>query len=141
MMFFFLLSMLLTIALDNSEKALLLTVTIWLILSFILPQVGDTMDMDNQISGGFFASMGMSRDQEKQLLTQFGFYEWLRNGLEELSPLKHFERAGFALLNVKPGFEKNTVWEVMGIKWWDVILPHCAERDPLVQRVHALHKA
>lgn len=121
MMFFFLTSMLLTIALNSSEKALLLTVTIWLILSFILPQVGDTMDMDNQISGGFFASMGMSRDQEKQLLTQFGFYEWLRNGFEELSPLKHFERAGFALLNVKPGFETNTVWEVMGIKWWDVI--------------------
>ena len=121
MMFFLLLSMLLTIAFEKSEKALLLTVTVWLILSFILPQIGDTMDMDNQIGGGFFASMGMSRVQEKQLLAQFGFYEWLRNGFEELSPLKHFERAGFALLNVKPGFENNTVWEVMGIKWWDVI--------------------
>jgi ABC-2 type transport system permease protein len=121
MMFFLLLSMLFTISFEKSEKALLLTVTIWLVLSFILPQIGDTMDMDNQISGGFFASMGMTRAQEKQLLAQFGFYEWLRNAFEELSPLKHFERAGFALLNVKPGFETNTAWEVMGIKWWDIL--------------------
>jgi ABC-2 type transport system permease protein len=121
MTFFFLLSMTLAITSENQEKALLLTVTVWLILAFILPQVGDTMDMDNQISGGFFASMGMSRDQEKQVLSQFGFYEWLRNGLEELSPLKHFERIGFALLNVKPGFEKNTALEIVGIKLWDLL--------------------
>jgi len=120
MSFFFLLSMLLTIVSDNSEKALLVTVIIWLVLAFILPQVGDTMDMDNQISGGFFASMGLSRVQEKQVLAQFSFYEWLRNGFEELSPLKHFERIGFALLNVKPGFEENTALEVVSLKWWDL---------------------
>jgi ABC-2 type transport system permease protein len=120
MTFFYLLSMVFAIVCESYEKALLLTVTIWLILAFILPQVGDTMDMDNQISGGFFAAMGMTRDQEKQVLSQFGFYEWLRNGFEELSPLKHFERVGFALLNVKPGFENNTALEVMGIKWWDI---------------------
>jgi ABC-2 type transport system permease protein len=120
MTFFYLMSMMLAIVCESYEKALLLMVTIWLILAFVLPQVGDTMDMDNQISGGFFASMGMTRDQEKQVLSRFGFYEWLRNGFEELSPLKHFERAGFALLNVKPGFENYTAWEVMGIKWWDL---------------------
>lgn len=120
MTFFYLLSMMLAIVYENYEKALLLTVTIWLILAFVLPQIGDTMDMDNQIKGGFFASMGMTRDQEKQVLSQFGFYEWLRNSFEELSPLKHFERAGFALLNVKPGFENNTAWEVISIKWWDL---------------------
>ena len=121
MMFFYLLSMVLAIVCKSYEKAMLITVAIWLILAFILPQVGDTMDMDNQISGGFFASMGMTRDQEKQVLSQFGFYEWLRNAFEELSPLKHFERAGFALLNVKPGFESNTALEVVGIKWWDIV--------------------
>ncbi len=121
MMFFYLLSMLLTLVMSSSEKALLITVIIWLVLAFILPQIGDTMDMDNQISGGFFASMGMSRAQEKQVLTQFGFYEWIRNAFEELSPLKHFERIGYALLNVKPGFEENTALQIVGVKWWDLI--------------------
>jgi ABC-2 type transport system permease protein len=64
--------------------------------------------------------MGMTRAQEKDVLSQFGFYEWLRNAFEELSPLKHFERIGYALLNVKPGFEENTALQVVGLKWWDL---------------------
>jgi ABC-2 type transport system permease protein len=120
MTFFLVLGIFMAVLIRNGNKALLITVILWLILSFILPQIGDTMDMDNQLPGGFFASMGMSKADSQKILDKFKFYETLRDGIEEISPTKHYERAGFALLNVKPGFEANTAIEVMLIKWFDV---------------------
>jgi ABC-2 type transport system permease protein len=121
MAFFMVLSMGVATISSKGSRALLITVIVWLVLSFVFPQIGDTMDMDNQIPGGFFSSMGMTRDQEHQVLQQFRFYETIRNGIEEMSPIKHYERISFALLNVKPGFEKNTPWEVVGLKWIDLL--------------------
>lgn len=121
MAFFMVLSMGVASISSKGSRALLITVIVWLVLSFVFPQIGDTMDMDNQIPGGFFSSMGMTRDQEHQVLQQFKFYETVRNGIEEMSPTKHYERISFALLNVKPGFEANTPWEVVGLKWIDLL--------------------
>lgn len=121
MAFFMVLSMGVASISSKGSRALLITVIVWLVLSFVFPQIGDTMDMDNQIPGGFFSSMGMTRDQEHQVLQQFKFYETVRNGIEEMSPTKHYERISFALLNVKPGFEANTPWEVVGLKWVDLL--------------------
>ena len=121
MAFFMALSMGVASISSKGSRALLITVIVWLVLSFVFPQIGDTMDMDNQIPGGFFSSMGMTRDQEHQVLQQFKFYETVRNGIEEMSPTKHYERISFALLNVKPGFEANTPWEVVGLKWIDLL--------------------
>jgi ABC-2 type transport system permease protein len=121
MAFFMVLSMGVASISSKGNRALLITVIVWLVLSFVFPQIGDTMDMDNQIPGGFFSSMGMTRDQEHQVLQQFKFYETVRNGIEEMSPTKHYERISFALLNVKPGFEANTPWEVVGLKWVDLL--------------------
>lgn len=121
MTFFTVLSMGIATVSTKGSRALLITVIIWLMLSFVLPQIGDTMDMDNQIPGGFFSSMGMSRDQEQQVLQQFKFYETLRDGVEEMSPTKHYERISYALLNVKPGFETNTPWAVVGLKWVNLL--------------------
>lgn len=121
MTFFTVLSMGIATVSTKGSRALLITVIVWLVLSFVFPQIGDTMDMDNQIPGGFFSSMGMSRDQEHQVLQQFKFYETLRDGVEEMSPTKHYERISYALLNVKPGFENNTPWEVVGLKWINLL--------------------
>lgn len=121
MVFFTVLSMGIATVFTKGSSALLITVIVWLVLSFVLPQIGDTMDMDNQIPGGFFSSMGMSRDQETQVLQQFKFYETLRDGIEEMSPAKHYERISYALLNVKPGFETNTPWEVVVLKWINLL--------------------
>jgi ABC-2 type transport system permease protein len=38
-----------------------------------------------------------------------------------MSPTKHYERISYALLNVKPGFETNTPWEVVGLKWVNLL--------------------
>ena len=105
----------------NGNKALLVTILVWLVFAFVFPQIGDTMDMDNQLPGGFFARMGMSKDQEQKVLANFKFYETLRNSIEEMSPTKHYERVSFALLNVKPGFENNTAAEVLQLKWLNLI--------------------
>lgn len=121
MTFFTVLSMGIATVSTKGSRALLITVIVWLVLSFVFPQIGDTMDMDNQIPGGFFSSMGMSRDQEHQVLQQFKFYETLRDGVEEMSPTKHYERISYALLNVKPGFETNTPWEIVGLKWINLL--------------------
>lgn len=121
MTFFAVLSMGIATVSTKGSRALLITVIVWLVLSFVFPQIGDTMDMDNQIPGGFFSSMGMSRNQENQVLQQFKFYETLRDGVEEMSPTKHYERISYALLNVKPGFEANTPWEILGLKWINLL--------------------
>lgn len=119
--FFLVLSMTVSILSRNSNKAILISVIFWLVFAFILPQIGDTMDMDNQLPGGFFAQMGMNRDQEKQVLEHFKFYETLRDSIEEMSPTKHYERMSFALLGVKPGFENNTALEIVGMKWINLV--------------------
>jgi ABC-2 type transport system permease protein len=121
MCFFFILSMTVSVISRNCNKAILISIIFWLVFAFILPQIGDTMDMDNQLPGGFFAQMGMSRDQEAQVLQNFKFYETLRDSVEELSPTKHYERISFALLGVKPGFENNTALEIVGLKWINLI--------------------
>jgi len=121
MAFFLVLSVLFAVMIRNEKKALLLTIVVWLVLAFIFPQVGDTMDMDNQLPGGFFAQMGMTKAQEDQVVAKFQFYETFREGVEQLSPTKHYERVSFALLNVKPGFESNTPMQVLGLKWVDLV--------------------
>lgn len=121
MSFFLMVSVTLSLITSNGNKAMLITVIIWLCLAFVLPQIGDTMDMDNQLPGGFFVSMGMTRVQEQKVLQRFKFYETLRNGFEEMSPTKHYERVSFALLGVKPGFEKNTPLEILQLKWIDLV--------------------
>jgi len=120
MIFFFILSLMFTILISKENKSILITILVWLMLAFVFPQIGDTMDLDNQLPGGFFAQMGMTRDQEHQILNKFKFYETVRDGIEELSPTKHYERVSYALLNIKPGFEKNTAIEILGLKWVDL---------------------
>jgi ABC-2 type transport system permease protein len=121
MAFFLLLAVMLSLVSSNDNKALLITIIVWLVLAFVFPQIGDTMDMDNQLPGGFFAQMGMTRAQEQKVLQNFKFYETLRDSIEEMSPTKHYERISFALLNVKPGFEKNTPVEILQLKWINLI--------------------
>jgi ABC-2 type transport system permease protein len=106
--------------LPDANQALLLTVIVWLVFAFILPQIGDTMDLDNQIPGGFLTSLGLDKAGEQAVLDKFKWYETVRNGLEELSPTKHFERISFALLGIKAQFVSNTWQEVLRLKIVDI---------------------
>ena len=113
---FYLLAQFFTLRWPNSNQALLLTVIVWLVFAFIFPQIGDTMDLDNQLPGGFFATLGLDKAGEEQALQQFKWYETVRDGVEELSPTKHYERISYALLGIKKEFNENTWQEVMRLK-------------------------
>jgi ABC-2 type transport system permease protein len=120
MLIFFLLAMFFTLWLPNSNHALLMTIIVWLVFAFIFPQIGDTMDLDNQLPGGLFASMGMNKAQEKAALQEFHWYETVRDGVEQLSPTKHYERISFALLGVKSEFASNSWLEILQLKLVDL---------------------
>lgn len=118
---FFLLAMFLSLVAPKGNQALLIAVIVWLLFAFIFPQIGDTMDLDNQLPGGFFASLGMDKAGETAALQQFKWYEFVRDGIEELSPTKHLERVTFALLGIKTEFVNDTAAQVLTLKAVNVV--------------------
>ncbi len=113
---FYLLAQFFALLMPSGNHALLLTIIVWLVFAFIFPQIGDTMDLDNQLPGGFFASLGLDKAGEEQALQQFNWYEKVRDGVEELSPTKHYERISYALLGIKTEFTDNTWQEIVQLK-------------------------
>jgi ABC-2 type transport system permease protein len=92
------------IATANTKVAangLMIALGVWLLVVLILPQLGDTLDADNQIPGGLFSALGLDRAGETTILEHFTLYEKTRIGIEELSFAKHFERFSFALTDVQ----------------------------------------
>jgi len=120
-MAFFSLAAFLSLSMRSLSNALIVAFTIWLVFVLILPQIGDTMDPDNQVPGGFFKSIHF-KEQEKQVLAKFSSYETARNFIEELSVTKHYERAAFALLGIKPEFNGLPVPDIFGQKWFDIMV-------------------
>jgi ABC-2 type transport system permease protein len=91
---------------------LLAALVIWLGLVLIVPQVGDTMDPDNQVPGGLFVSLQIAKDDERAVLAHFAGFEAARNGLEVSSVTKHFERAAFAYLGIKETYNQQPIGRV-----------------------------
>ena len=98
---FFMFGLMLALHARRLPNALLLAFTVWLALVLIAPQIGDTLDPDNQAAGGIFKQLGIAEPQEREFLASFRTYETVRDGIEQLSPAKHFERLSFALLGIK----------------------------------------
>ena len=110
---FFMLSFILTLNQESIAKALILSFIVWLMFVLILPQIGDTMDPDNQVPGGFFKSMNMDRTAEKQILANFNGYENARGFVEQLSITKHYERLIFALFGVKTIYNDRSLMSIV----------------------------
>ncbi|NOX16631.1 MAG: ABC transporter permease subunit [Epsilonproteobacteria bacterium] len=100
-MIFFMLSFLLSLQQKNINQALIFSFVVWLVFVLIFPQIGDTMDPDNQVPGGFFKSMNITRVKSKEIMKKFNNYEVIRGGIEQLSITKHYEREMFALFGIK----------------------------------------
>lgn len=98
---FFLLGFFLALHMRRLPHALLYAFAIWLTFVLVAPQIGDTLDPDNQVSGGVFKKLNIAKPQEKEILLSFASYETARNAIEEASPAKHLERTTFALLGIK----------------------------------------
>jgi ABC-2 type transport system permease protein len=110
---FFMLSFFFSLRQKNISNALITCFIIWLVVVLILPQIGDTMDPDNQVPGGFFKSMNIDKPAELKIMSRFGSYETIRNGIEESSITKHYERAIFALFGIKTTYNGVALSQIL----------------------------
>lgn len=117
---FYLLGATLTSRAKTSSNGLLVALVVWLVVVLVLPQIGDTMDADNQLPGGLFAAMGLNHTGELQVLTHFTGYERFRNGLEEVSLAKHYERFAFGMLDVKDKYRGFSISRLLHEKRHDI---------------------
>ncbi len=89
------------------STALIIALVLWLTVVLILPQIGDTMDPDNQIPGGLFKSLQVAKPDEKAVLAHFTGFDTARNGLEVASLTKNYERFTFAFLGIKDAYNQQ----------------------------------
>ncbi len=118
---FYSLGALVTARTKIAANGLLICLGIWLVVVLILPQIGDTLDADNQIPGGLFSAIGVDKAQETEILTHFGTYEFIRTGIEELSFAKHYERFAFAMSDVQDKYQGFTLSQLAREKWHDIV--------------------
>jgi ABC-2 type transport system permease protein len=91
------------------SSALIITLVIWLVFVLIMPQIGDTMDPDNQVPGGLFKSLQVDRAHEQSVISHFSGYETTRNYIEVTSITKQFERPAFAYLGINEAYNQKSV--------------------------------
>lgn len=82
------------------STGLIAALVLWLVVVLIIPQIGDTMDPDNQVPGGLFRSLQIAPADELAVLADFADFDTVRNGLEVSSITKHYERLSFAFLGI-----------------------------------------
>jgi len=120
-MFFFCLSSMLSLWFKSLSNALIICFIIWLIFVLIIPQIGDTMDPDNQIPGGFFKSMNIDKTREEEIMAKFITYETTRNAIEESSITKHYERLNFAITGIKEKYNGKDLRFIIKDSWKDLV--------------------
>ncbi len=114
----------LSAAMRRPSSALIFGLLIWLVVVLVIPQIGDTMDPDNQVPGGLFRSLQVPKSAELGVLAHFSAFDTARNALEVSSVTKHYERFTFAYLGIKDIFNQQplaTVWHGVwnnGITIW-----------------------
>lgn len=98
------------------STGLIVSIVVWLAFVLIIPQIGDTMDPDNQVPGGLFATLQIQKPDELKVLANFAAFDGIRNGLEVSSITKHFERLSFAFLGIKDKYNQQP----LGLVWADM---------------------
>ncbi|MGI8729007.1 MAG: ABC transporter permease subunit [Solirubrobacteraceae bacterium] len=97
-------------------NGLVIALVVWLAVVLVIPQIGDTMDPDNQVPGGLFAGLQVKKADELAVLAHFSTYEKVRNTLEETSLTKHFERSTFAITGIKDKYNGKSLANIAGAK-------------------------
>jgi ABC-2 type transport system permease protein len=103
-----------------AANGLMIALGVWLAVVLILPQIGDTLDPDNQVPGGLFAALSLNKAQEKQVLSHFATYETVRNRIEEASFSKHYERFALAMTDAKEKYRGFTLPHLLYITRTDI---------------------
>lgn len=97
----------------SPATGLILALVLWLVVVLVIPQIGDTMDPDNQIPGGLFASLQIDKTHEQAIMANFSGYETGRDLIEQTSATKQYERSIFAWLGIKNQYNQqpfNVIW-------------------------------
>lgn len=101
-------------------NGLVVALVLWLSVVLIIPQIGDTMDPDNQVPGGLFTALQVKKPDEKKILANFSTYELVRNSLEETSFTKHYERFTFAVTGIKDKYNGKPLSVITSDKRGDI---------------------
>ena len=104
-----------------AANGLMFALGIWLVVVLILPQIGDTLDADNQVPGGLFSALTLDKAQETKIITKFGTYETIRRDIEEASFAKHYERFAFAMTDVQDKYRGLSISELLWKKHNDIV--------------------
>ena len=105
----------------HPANGLLYGFAIWLTIVLIAPQIGDTLDPDNQVAGGVFAQLSVPKAEQDRIKAGYAGYESLRNGIEIASVTKHFERFSFAVLGIKDSYTGTPLAAVLSEKQGDAL--------------------
>lgn len=105
--------------------ALVVGLILWLGFVLIVPQIGDTMDPDNQVPGGLFNSLQVDKPHEKAVMAHFAGYERTRNLLETSSISKRYERVSFAYLGVKDRYNQRSLSYISKGMWTNAVWLIC----------------
>jgi ABC-type transport system involved in multi-copper enzyme maturation permease subunit len=114
LMFWSALAVALTALARQLSTGLIVGLVIWLVVVLIMPQIGDTMDPDNQVPGGLFASLQIKRADELTVMSHFAGFDAIRNGIEVSSIEKHFERLTFGFLGIKEQYNQQPLSYIWG---------------------------
>ena len=114
----------LTALMRRPSSALIVALGLWLLVVLIVPQIGDTMDPDNQVPGGLFKALAIQKPDEVAVLAHFASYESARNALEVTSVSKLFERIAFGFLGIKDKYNQQGfafIWSDMYRYSWSLL--------------------
>ncbi len=114
LMFWSALSIAVTAVSRQLSTGLIVGLVIWLVVVLIMPQIGDTMDPDNQVPGGLFASLQIKKADELTVMANFASFDSIRNGIEVSSIEKHFERLTFGFLGIKEQYNQQPLAYIWG---------------------------
>lgn len=116
MLSFFCLGAIATARSRVAVNGLMVALGIWLLVVLVIPQIGDTLDADNQVPGGLFAALGLGKSGEESVLAHFTSYETVRTSIETTSLAKHFERFAFAMTDVKEKYRGFSLGQLLRLK-------------------------
>ncbi len=104
----------------HAVNGLIAALCVLVLFVLVTPQIGDTLDADNQIPGGLFKALGMNRADETTILNHFNVYETLRTRIEWISFSQHYQRFVFAMADVKERYRPLGLGGLMTKVWTDL---------------------
>ena len=102
------------------STALIMALVVWLVFVLITPQIGDTMDPDNQVPGGLFKSLQVDKSHELSVMARFSGYETTRDSIEVTSITKQYERPAFAYLGINESYNQKSIEFVTADFWVNI---------------------